>query len=169
MQGDDHKISCGSGSCDEGKELRCRNCTHSGIFGLDTALNKAKGGTRCPQRVANQASALPPGILRLWRLFAIGPSRTGIFRRSRSTYIPIFTISRNAGSANSITDKRDWRTSGIPFRREWLLISRSVTGLRSGLTGARSTVDQSPSFAVASRYAVRITLAIPTTALSSPL
>ena len=43
MQGDDHKISCGSGSCDEGKELRCRNCTHSGIFGLDTALNKAKG------------------------------------------------------------------------------------------------------------------------------
>ena len=29
----------------------------------------------------------------------------------------------------------------------WLLISRSVTGRASGLTAARSTVDQSPSFA----------------------
>ena len=41
----------------------------------------------------------------------------------------------------------------ISFNRGRLLISRSVTGRPSGLTGARSTVDQSPSFAVESRYA----------------
>src|ERR1043165_9062425 len=83
--------------------------------------------------------------------------------------LAIFTISRNSDSANGMTDKRDWRTSGIAFSGEWLLISRSVTGRGSGLTGTRSTEDQSPSFAVESAYAVRITLAIPITALSSPL
>src|SRR5437773_2139564 len=83
--------------------------------------------------------------------------------------LAIFTISLNSGSANGMTDKRDWRTSGIPFSGEWLLISRRLTGRRSGLTGTRSTVDQSPSFAVESGYAVRITFAIPTTALFSPL
>src|ERR1044071_2898136 len=85
------------------------------------------------------------------------------------SFTAIFTISRNSDSANGMTDKRDWRTSGIAFSGEWLLISRSVTGRGSGLTGTRSTEDQSPSFAVESGYAVRITLAIPTTALSSPL
>src|SRR6266542_4073029 len=83
--------------------------------------------------------------------------------------VPIFTISRNSDSAKGITDRRDCRTNGIPFSGEWFLISRSVTALCSGFTGARSTVDQSPSFAVESRYAVRITFAIPTTALSTPL
>ena len=43
MQRDDHEISRGSFTCDEGKELRCRYCTHSGIFGRDAALNKVKG------------------------------------------------------------------------------------------------------------------------------
>jgi hypothetical protein len=39
------------------------------------------------------------------------------------------------------------------------LISRSVTGRANGLLAAISTVDQSPSFAVGSGYAVRVTLA----------
>jgi hypothetical protein len=43
VQRHDHEIPWSSAGCDEGKELRCRNCTHLGIFGLDTALNKAKG------------------------------------------------------------------------------------------------------------------------------
>jgi hypothetical protein len=90
VQRDDHKISRGSASCDEGEEFRCRNCTHSGIFGPDTALNKAKGGTRY-LRVANQAAALPPSILRLWRPFTIGPSRTGI---SGEADAPIFPFSQ---------------------------------------------------------------------------
>jgi len=51
MQRDDHKISRGSGSCDEGEEFRCRNCTHSAIFGPDTALNKAKSSAVIPSEV----------------------------------------------------------------------------------------------------------------------
>ena len=42
MQRDDHKISAGSGDWNEGQKVRCRNGTHLGIFGRDTALNKAK-------------------------------------------------------------------------------------------------------------------------------
>ena len=45
----------------------------------------------------------------------------------------MFTISRNSGSARGMTDKRDWRIKGIPFNRELLLISRSVTGRRQRL------------------------------------
>ncbi|PYJ05544.1 MAG: hypothetical protein DME95_03775, partial [Verrucomicrobia bacterium] len=51
VQGDDDKIPRGPGRCDQWKELGCRNCGHLGIFGSGAALNKAKGGTRCPQRV----------------------------------------------------------------------------------------------------------------------
>jgi len=51
MQGDDEKIPRGAGCCNEWKELRSRNRTHFGIFGSEAALNKTKGGTRCPQRV----------------------------------------------------------------------------------------------------------------------
>src|SRR2546423_551498 len=61
----------------------------------------------------------------------------------------ILIISRNAGSSKGITDKRDCRTRGILFNRRLLLMSRSATGRRSGLIGARSRVDQSPSFAIA--------------------
>jgi hypothetical protein len=63
VQGDHHEISRGSFSCDEGKELRCRNCTHSGIFGLDTALNKAKGGSASPEDdgTENRRSRNPGG------------------------------------------------------------------------------------------------------------
>ena len=49
-----------------------------------------------------------------------------------------------------MTDKRGRCTNGIPFNRELALISRSVTDRARGLTAARSTVDQSPSFAVES-------------------
>ncbi len=64
MQGDDHKISCGGASCDEGKELRCRNCTHSRIFGLDTALNKAKGGLKgTPSRPSQPLTARKSSVL----------------------------------------------------------------------------------------------------------
>jgi hypothetical protein len=62
----------------------------------------------------------------------------------------MFTISRNSGSARGMTDKRDWRINGISLKRELLLISRRVTGRPSGLIAARSTADQSPSFAVES-------------------
>ena len=105
-----------------------------------------------PQRSANQATALLPGILRLWRLFAIGPIPTDIFQRSRSTYVPIFTISRNAGSANGITDKRDWRTSGMPLSLEWLLISRSVTGLAQWFDG--SQINSGPVAFLGSRILI---------------
>ena len=40
-----------------------------------------------PQRVGETDAALPPGICAFSDSFAIGPSRTGIFRRSRSTDI----------------------------------------------------------------------------------
>jgi len=82
---------------------------------------------------------------------------------------PIFRIKRNACTLNGMTDKRDCRTSAIFFSADFALISRNVTGRRKGFSGTRSTALQSPSFAVASRYAVRATFAIPTTPLSSPL
>src|SRR6059058_1010614 len=54
-------------------------------------------------------------------------------------------MSRNSASAKGMTDKRDCRTNGICFNRAFALISRRVTGRRSGLIGARSTADQSSS------------------------
>jgi len=42
VQRDDHKISASNGGWNEGQKVRCRNGTHLGIFGRDTALNKAK-------------------------------------------------------------------------------------------------------------------------------
>ena len=43
MQRDDDRIRGGSGTCDEWKELSCRNCAHLGIFDSAAGLNKAKG------------------------------------------------------------------------------------------------------------------------------
>jgi hypothetical protein len=43
VQRDDHKIPRRGGRRNEWKELRCGNRTHSGIFGSQAALNKAKG------------------------------------------------------------------------------------------------------------------------------
>src|SRR6266576_5935912 len=67
MQRHDHEIPCGSAGCDKGKKVRCRNCTHWGIFGLDTALNKAnrhrdslKRSIVTPYRIAD-----PLGVQRL--------------------------------------------------------------------------------------------------------
>ena len=60
VQGHYHEISRGSFSCDEGKELRCRNCTHSGIFGLDTALNKAKGVNNDEIQITNDELMTKP-------------------------------------------------------------------------------------------------------------
>ena len=67
------------------------------------------------------------------------------------------------------TERRDWRTREMFFNGRLALIWSKVTGWRSGLIGARSTVLQSPSFAVGSEYAARTTLVTPTTALSVTL
>ena len=49
--------------------------------------DRYQGGTRCPQRVGETDAALLPVICAFGESLAIGPSRTGIFRRSRSTDI----------------------------------------------------------------------------------
>jgi hypothetical protein len=56
VQRDDDKIPCSARCSNEWEKLRCRNRTHSGIFGSEAALNKTKaqGATfqvaSCPQR-----------------------------------------------------------------------------------------------------------------------
>ena len=66
---------------------------------------------------------------------------------------PFFTISRNAASASGITDKRDWRTNGIPFSRGLVLISPSVTGCASGLTDSK--IDGGPIAFLRCRVPIR--------------
>src|SRR6266480_2014360 len=61
MQRDDDKILRGVGRCNEWKELRCRNRTHSGIFGLSAALNKAKGIKE--RQSLSAASSVASGVL----------------------------------------------------------------------------------------------------------
>jgi hypothetical protein len=58
----------------------------------------AQGGTRCPQRVSNRLR-LPRDIFcGFGKSFTIGPSRTGIFRRSRST---LTTRGVNGGASSA--------------------------------------------------------------------
>src|ERR1700716_2365611 len=72
-------------------------------------------------------------------------------RGERGAYsAPKRRISRNSAAVTGMTDRPESRTSCIFFNRGFFLISPSVTGRRNGLIGARSTVLQSPSFAVLS-------------------
>ena len=51
VQRDHDKILRRFGRYNQWKKLGRRDGVHSGIFGSSAALNKTKGGTRCPQRV----------------------------------------------------------------------------------------------------------------------
>ena len=69
--------------------------------------------------------------------------------RQKTSYASC-TISRNSVPVRAWTERRDWRTREMFSNGRLALIWSRVTGWRSGLIGARSTVLQSPSFAVVS-------------------
>src|SRR5262249_8782578 len=78
---------------------------------------------------------------------------------------PRFTMASNAAFSSGMTLSRDWRTRGIERSALSALISSSVTGRLSFLTGARSTATHPASLAVGSGYASRVTSHTPTTAV----
>jgi hypothetical protein len=109
VQGDNDKVSGRSRRCDERQELCCRNGTHSPIFGLEFALNKAKSNAVIPSEVEESRGNT--------RNIPRDPSTPLLYAQDDGRRVPIFTISRNSDPANDITDKRDWRTNAIPFSR----------------------------------------------------
>lgn len=63
---------------------------------------------------------------------------------------PMLTMISNSLELSGMTDRRDWRTSGIFFNEGSLLISCSDTGRFNARIGVRSTVLQSSFPAVGS-------------------
>ena len=118
MQRHDDGIGRGAGGRNERKELRCRNCTHIANFLSSSSFEQGKkANAAILERRGNALTGtfnVSPDINRmplsvgseyfivLCASIFIEPSAFNEFYSS-----PMFTISRNSGSARGMTDKRD--------------------------------------------------------------
>src|SRR5207237_5300902 len=84
-------------------------------------------------------------------------------------YRAIFSIRAHSASDTGITERREIRTSGNVANALSALISLSVTGRGSFLTGPTSTTDALPLVSSGSGYASDSAVAIATTDFSSPV
>src|SRR5687767_8865307 len=89
--------------------------------------------------------------------------------KRRRHFEPSQAIRSHSLSLTFTTLIRELRTRTIFFKTESALICSREIGCFSGLSGAKSTADQSPSLAVLSGYASVTTLAMPTICLSETL
>ena len=118
MQRYDDGIRRGAGGRNDRKELRCRNRTHVANFLSSGGFEQGKKANdpileRCGNALIGQFNASPDTnrvpLLFGFRIFIV--LRAFIFiepPRFNDFYLPpIFTISRNSGSARGMTDKRD--------------------------------------------------------------
>src|SRR6266550_4436281 len=136
MQRDNDKVVRSARGCDKWKELRCRNCTHWRIFGLGAALNKPKGGTCCPQRVAKQTAAWPP-------IFA--PSAIGLASSSEKPIHLFRTHPYNFAKLR--LGQGHNRQTGLSYQRNFLqprIIFNFTKRNRSGQRFDRRKIDGGP-------------------------
>src|SRR3977135_532977 len=147
MQRNDEIVPGSPRGRDHRHKLRCRHRTHfpkvsAAQPAQTSAKNIAHRGKRGAEVLTPPASLRPPA--------SSAPKRSGGGAEGDGYSAPMRRISRNSAAVTGMTDRRESRTSCIFFNRGFFLISPSVTGRRNGLIGARSTVLQSPSFAVLS-------------------